>query len=78
MSGQVSGAYAGADTPPKQMLSAEDASFRSPMQFGLSRMPEEAAARSGVEVRDGGLPRLKLRPGATRGIAANATKGWGK
>jgi hypothetical protein len=69
-------AVAGTHTPRNQMLSAEDALFRSPMQFGLSRMPD--AVIDSDLLLDGSLPRVRVRPGGPRSIAAQATQGWGK
>ncbi|BDA45755.1 probable Kinesin heavy chain at N-terminal half [Coccomyxa sp. Obi] len=61
-----------------KMLSPEAASFRSPMQFGLSRM-EDAHAGSAAVPKEAAVPRLRVpsRPSASRGAAVNATKAWG-
>ncbi|CAL8470663.1 g10205 [Coccomyxa elongata] len=61
-----------------KMLSPEAASFRSPMQFGLSRM-EDTHTSSAAVPKEAPLPRLRMpsRPSASRGAALHATKAWG-
>lgn len=72
--------------PPAKNLSPGSASFRSPMQFGLSRLPQDPqlqnVAPQEQRVLAQGAPaahvpkiRIPARPG--QGAARRATDGWG-
>ncbi|KAK9904052.1 hypothetical protein WJX75_003480 [Coccomyxa subellipsoidea] len=68
-----------------KMLSPEAASFRSPMQFGMSRMPSsnggsDVHATSAAASKEAPLPKVRVlsRPSASRGVAAKVTEAWGK
>lgn len=72
--------------PSAKALSPDLAAFRSPMQFGLSRLPQDAqlqnvapeAPKQAVrETLPAGVPKIRIpaRPG--QGAARRATDGWG-
>lgn len=80
------GAGAAAVRPSAKELSPDLASFRSPMQFGLSRLQQDtqlqnvapqAQKSSALPPPNGQIPKIRLpaRPG--QGAARSATDGWG-
>lgn len=81
----MQGLSAGNMVQQPKMLSPEAASFRSPMQFGMSRMPSsnggsDVHATSAAASKEAPLPKVRVlsRPSASRGVAAKVTEAWGK